>query len=83
MAADLIKMQLKENNIKDLEDRQFIRRLARMLNSNSPAYKSACLKCIKKLLLYTQIVKQLLSDSVVLPLLLGLISFVGWSLPAS
>ncbi|KAL9349654.1 hypothetical protein Peur_056909 [Populus x canadensis] len=35
-----------------------------MLNSNSPAYKSACLKCIKKLLLYPQIVKQLLSDSV-------------------
>ncbi|KAL9386740.1 hypothetical protein Peur_019864 [Populus x canadensis] len=76
MAADLIKMQLKENNIKDLEDRQYIQSLTQMLNSNSPAYKSAILKCIKKLLLYPQIVKQLLSDSVVIPLLLGLISFV-------
>ncbi|KAL3599339.1 hypothetical protein D5086_007257 [Populus alba] len=76
MAADLIKMQLKENNIKDLEDGQFIQNLTRMLNSNSPAYKSACLKRIKKPLLYPQIVKQLLSDSVVIPLLLGLISFV-------
>jgi len=47
-----------------------------MLNSNSPAYKSACLKFIKKVLLYPQIVKQLLSDSVVIQLLLGLISFV-------
>ncbi|CAK7336018.1 unnamed protein product [Dovyalis caffra] len=76
MAADLIKMPLKENNIKDLEDGEFIQSLIQMLSSNSPAYKSACLKCIKKLMVYPQIVKQLLSDSVMIPLLLGLISFV-------
>ncbi|KAF9689044.1 hypothetical protein SADUNF_Sadunf01G0050900 [Salix dunnii] len=77
MAADLIKMQLKENNIKDLADGQFIQSLIQMLSSNSPAYKSACLKCVKKLMVYPRIVRQLLSDSVTIRLLLGLISFVG------
>lgn len=79
MAADLIKMQLKENNLKDLEDGKFIRSLIQMLSANSPAYKSVCLKCVKKLMVYPHIVKQLLSDSVMIPLLLGLISFVGSS----
>ncbi|KAJ6307759.1 hypothetical protein OIU76_017532 [Salix suchowensis] len=77
MAADLIKMQLKENNIKDLADGQFIQSLIQMLSSNSPAHKSACLKCVKKLMVYPRIVQQLLSDSVMIRLLLGLISFVG------
>lgn len=77
MAADLIKMQLKENNIKDFEDGKFIRSLIQMLSSNSPAYKSVCLKCVKKLMVYPHIVQQLLSDSVMIPPLLGLISYVG------
>ncbi|KAL5732349.1 hypothetical protein ACOSQ2_032041 [Xanthoceras sorbifolium] len=76
MAAALSKMKLKENSIKDLKDRQFIHSMIQMLSSNNPACKSACLKCIKKLIAYPKMIKRLLSDPVTIPLLLGLISFV-------
>ncbi|GLT75391.1 hypothetical protein SLA2020_471220 [Shorea laevis] len=76
MAAAMIKMQLKENNVKDLKDMQFVKNLIQMLSSNSPAYKSACLKCVKKLIGYRKMVKRFLSDPGAVPALLGLISFV-------
>lgn len=75
MAAALVKMQLKENNIDDLREQQFIHNLIQMLASSSPASKSACLKCIKKLVAYHKIVERLLEDAVTVPHLLGLISF--------
>lgn len=75
MAAALVKMQLKENNIDDLREQQFIHNLIQMLASSSPASKSACLKCIKKLVEYHKIVERLLEDAVTVPHLLGLISF--------
>ncbi|KDP23243.1 hypothetical protein JCGZ_23076 [Jatropha curcas] len=77
MAGDLLKMQLKEQVMKDLKDRQFIHSLIQMLSSNSSAYKLVCLKCIKKLIAYPKMAKRLLSDSASIPHLLGLISFVS------
>ncbi|GMN49394.1 hypothetical protein TIFTF001_018542 [Ficus carica] len=77
MAAALIQMPLKENNIKDLKDKEFIHNLIQMLSSSFPACKSTCLKSIKKLLPYDKMVKRLLKDSVTIPYLLGLISYVG------
>ncbi|KAJ9180489.1 hypothetical protein P3X46_008721 [Hevea brasiliensis] len=77
MADDLLKMQLKENRMKDLEDGQFIQSLIQMLSSNSSAYKLVCLKCIKKLTAYPRMAKRLLSDSATIPPLLGLISFIS------
>ncbi|GAV82584.1 U-box domain-containing protein [Cephalotus follicularis] len=76
MAAAFTKMQLRENSMKDLKDKQFIQFLIRMLSSNSPACKSACLKCIKKLIAYPEMVELFLSDRVTIPNLLGLISFI-------
>ncbi|XP_050373947.1 U-box domain-containing protein 44-like [Argentina anserina] len=75
MAAALVNMQLKENNIDDLREPQFIHNLIQMLGSSSPASKSACLKCIKKLVAHHKIVECLLEDAVTIPHLLGLISF--------
>lgn len=75
MVDDLLKMQIKENGMKDLEDRQFIQSLIQMLSSSSSAYKLICLKCIKKLIAYPKMAKWLLSDSTTIPALLGLISF--------
>ncbi|KAL6188313.1 hypothetical protein ACLB2K_039706 [Fragaria x ananassa] len=75
MAAALVKMQLKENNIDELREQQFIHKLIQMLSSSSPASKSACLKCIKKLVAHHKIVERLLEDAVTIPHLLGLISF--------
>ncbi|KAA8532272.1 hypothetical protein F0562_032305 [Nyssa sinensis] len=75
MAADLIKMQLKDNSIKDLKDKQFIHNLVQMLSSSTPACKSAGLKSIKKLVAHQKIVKQLLADPATIPLLIGIISF--------
>ncbi|KAL5538799.1 hypothetical protein UlMin_044624 [Ulmus minor] len=77
MAAALIKMELKENNINDLKDKQFIHNLIQMLSSSFPASKSACLKSIKKLLAYPKLVRRLLKDRVTVPYLLSLISYVG------
>ncbi|KAJ4825922.1 hypothetical protein Tsubulata_006261 [Turnera subulata] len=76
MAADLLRMTLKEASIKYLKNKQFIQNLVKMLSSNSPAYKLAGLKCIKKLIVWPKIVKQLLSDPGTVPNLLGIISFV-------
>ncbi|XP_022764127.1 U-box domain-containing protein 44-like [Durio zibethinus] len=75
MAAALVKMQLKENSINDLKDKQFVHNLVHMLSSNSPACKSACIKCVKKLAQYPKMVKRFLSDPATIPLLLNLISF--------
>lgn len=77
MAAALTNMQLKENSIKDLKDRQFIHNLIQMLSSSIPASKSACLKSIKKLLAYPKMVKRLLEDSITIPHMLSVISYVG------
>lgn len=76
MAAALIKMHLKDNNIKELKDKQFVHNLIQMLSSNSPAYRSASLKCMKKLIGYRKMLKLFLSDPITVSLLLGLISFV-------
>ncbi|OMP06500.1 Armadillo [Corchorus olitorius] len=75
MAAALVNMQLKENSISDLKDKQFVHNLVHMLSSNSPACKSASIKCIKKLIQYPKMVKRFLSDPATIPLLLNLISF--------
>ncbi|XVE92716.1 hypothetical protein REPUB_Repub01dG0123600 [Reevesia pubescens] len=75
MAAALVKMQLKENSISDLKDKQFVHDLVHMLSSNSPACKSACIKCVKKLVQYPKMVKRFLSEAATIPLLLNLISF--------
>lgn len=76
MASALRNMRLDENSIKTLKDRQFIHNVIQMLSSNSPACKSACLKCIKTLIAHPKMVKRLLSDPATIPLLLGLIQFV-------
>ncbi|XWS39392.1 hypothetical protein CRYUN_Cryun18bG0050300 [Craigia yunnanensis] len=75
MAAALVNMQLKENSVNDLKDKQFVRSLVHMLSSNSPACKSACIKCVKKLIQYPKMVKRFLSDPATIPLVLNLISF--------
>ncbi|MBA0682709.1 hypothetical protein Goari_024404 [Gossypium aridum] len=75
MAEALEKMQLKENSINDLKDKQFVHNLVHLLSSNSPAWKSACIKCVKKLVPYPKMVKRFLSDPETIPLLLNLISF--------
>ncbi|XP_057948956.1 U-box domain-containing protein 44-like isoform X2 [Malania oleifera] len=74
MAAALIKIQLKENSIKDLKDEQFIHNLVHMLPASSPACKSASLHSIKKLIAYPEMVKQFLVEPATIPHLLGLIS---------
>ncbi|KAG7978594.1 hypothetical protein I3843_05G090400 [Carya illinoinensis] len=75
MAAALIEMQLKESNINDLQNKEFIHKLVQMLSSRAPACKVACLRSIKKLIQYPKMVKRLLKDLVTIPHLLGLISF--------
>ncbi|XWS68712.1 hypothetical protein CRYUN_Cryun04dG0115200 [Craigia yunnanensis] len=75
MAAALVKMQLKENSISDLKNKRFVHNLVHMLSSNSPAFKSACIKCVKKLVQYPKMVKQFLSEPATIPLFLNLISF--------
>ncbi|XP_008222275.1 PREDICTED: U-box domain-containing protein 43-like [Prunus mume] len=75
MAAAFVKMPLKENSVEELKDRQFMQSLLQMLSSSSPACKSACLKCMKKLVAHHKIVKRLLKDPATVPHLLGLISF--------
>ncbi|KAL4273231.1 hypothetical protein GQ457_13G006240 [Hibiscus cannabinus] len=75
MAAALVNMQLKENSINDLKDKQFVHSLVHMLSSNSPACKSACVKCVKKLIQYPKMVKRFLSDPATIPLVLNVISF--------
>ncbi|KAK9004620.1 hypothetical protein V6N11_042083 [Hibiscus sabdariffa] len=75
MAAALVNMQLKENSINDLKDKQFVHSLVHMLSSNSPACKSACVKCVKKLIRYPKMVKRFLSDPATIPLVLNVISF--------
>ncbi|XVF02079.1 hypothetical protein REPUB_Repub04eG0145500 [Reevesia pubescens] len=75
MAAAIVNMQLKENSINDLKDKQFVHNLVHMLSSNSPACKTACIKCVKKLVQYPKMVKRFLSDPATVPLLLNLISF--------
>ena len=76
MAAALIPMQLKDSNIKVLKEKQFTHNLVQMLSSSAPACKAACLRSIKKLVEYPKMVKRLLKDPVLIPHLLGLISFV-------
>ncbi|XP_030461834.1 U-box domain-containing protein 44-like isoform X2 [Syzygium oleosum] len=76
MAAALVQMQLKETSVIDLKNDSFIHSLVEMLSSSSPAYKSACLQAIKKLVAHSAIAKQLLADPMTIPLLLGLISYV-------
>uniref|UniRef100_A0A2N9FB18 U-box domain-containing protein n=1 Tax=Fagus sylvatica TaxID=28930 RepID=A0A2N9FB18_FAGSY len=76
MAAALIPMQLKDGNIKVLKEKQFTHNLVQMLSSSAPACKAACLRSIKKLVEYPKMVKRLLKDPVLIPHLLGLISFV-------
>lgn len=76
MAAALVRMQLKETNVIDFKNDSFIHSLVEMLSSSSPAYKSACLQAIKKLMPHSAISKQLLADPMTIPLLLGLISHV-------
>lgn len=75
MAAALVNMQLKENNISDLKNKQFVENLVQLLSSYSSACKSACIKCVKKLIQYPKMVKQFLSEPATIPLLLNLVSF--------
>ncbi|KAG4212962.1 hypothetical protein ERO13_A01G020000v2 [Gossypium hirsutum] len=75
LASALIEMQLKENSINDLKDKQFVHNLVHMLATNAPACKSACIKCVKKLIQYPKMVKRFLSDPATIPLVLNIISF--------
>ncbi|KAE8724974.1 Potassium transporter 5 family protein [Hibiscus syriacus] len=75
MAAALVNLQLKENSINDFKDKQFVHNLVHMLSSNSPACKSACIKCVKKLIQYPKMVKRFLSDPATILLVLNVISF--------
>ncbi|KAJ4973561.1 hypothetical protein NE237_006735 [Protea cynaroides] len=77
MAAALIEMQLDDINTRHFEDEQFIHKLVEMFSSSSPACKSACLQCIKKLLAYPKMAKHFLTDTYTIPHLLGVITFVG------
>ncbi|XP_042498863.1 U-box domain-containing protein 44-like [Macadamia integrifolia] len=77
MAAALIKMKLDDNTTKHFEDGQFTHKLIEMFSSSSPACKSACLQCIKKLLAYPKMAKHFLTHTYTIPHLLGVITFVG------
>ncbi|XP_077250190.1 U-box domain-containing protein 44-like [Tasmannia lanceolata] len=75
MATDLVKMQLNDKSVKVFEDMQFISALVRLLSSSSPAYRSACLQCIKKLSAYLMMAKKFLAEPTTIPALLGVISY--------
>eukprot|EP00268_Persea_americana_P045944 TRINITY_DN47093_c0_g1_i1.p2 TRINITY_DN47093_c0_g1~~TRINITY_DN47093_c0_g1_i1.p2 ORF type:complete len:517 (+),score=114.98 TRINITY_DN47093_c0_g1_i1:2095-3645(+) len=75
MATALVQMQLNEVKVKVFEHKQFVGALVRVLSSGSPAYRSACLQCIKKLSAYPTMAKWFLAEAATIPALLGLISF--------
>lgn len=75
MATALVQMQLSEVKVKVFEHKQFVGSLVRVLSSSSPAYRSACLQCIKKLSAYPTMAKWFLAEAATIPALLGLISF--------
>ncbi|XP_068666596.1 U-box domain-containing protein 44-like [Aristolochia californica] len=77
MAAALLKMQLNENSAKVLEEEHFASTIVRFLSSSSPAYRSGCHQCIKKLSAYPMIGKQFLAESGTIPTILGIVSFTG------
>ncbi|RWR86906.1 U-box domain-containing protein 44-like protein isoform X1 [Cinnamomum micranthum f. kanehirae] len=75
MATALVQMQLNEVKVKVFEHKQFVGALVRVLSSSTPAYRSACLQCIKKLSAYPTMAKYFLAEAATIPALLGLISF--------
>lgn len=77
MATMLVQMQLSEERVKVFENKQFVGALVRVLSSSSPAYRSACLQCIKKLSAYPSMAKWFLAESAMIPVLLSQISFVS------
>ncbi|XP_058092848.1 U-box domain-containing protein 44-like [Magnolia sinica] len=74
MATALTKMQLNANSVKALEHKQFISTLIQVLSSSSPAHKTACLECIKKLSNHPEMANQFLAEPATIPALLNLIS---------
>ncbi|KAJ8644282.1 hypothetical protein MRB53_006030 [Persea americana] len=77
MATQLVQMQLSEERVKVFENKQFVSALVRVLSSSSPAYRSACLQCIKKLSAYPTMAKWFLAETATIPALLSHISFVS------
>ncbi|XP_068647274.1 U-box domain-containing protein 44-like [Aristolochia californica] len=77
MVAAFLKMRLNENSVNVLEQEHFASTLVRFLSSSSPAYRSDCLQCIKKLSAYPVIGKQFLEESLTIPTMLRILSFTG------
>eukprot|EP00262_Sarcandra_glabra_P022157 TRINITY_DN9698_c0_g1_i1.p1 TRINITY_DN9698_c0_g1~~TRINITY_DN9698_c0_g1_i1.p1 ORF type:complete len:809 (+),score=144.97 TRINITY_DN9698_c0_g1_i1:229-2427(+) len=80
MARALAKMQLSDESIGEFENKQYVSALVRMLSSSSPAYKSACLQCMKKLMAYQRMAGSFLADNDMVPALLRLVSFGNYEL---
>lgn len=74
MAADLVNIQIGEDNIVSFRHKHFIFKLVEMLASEIPAYIMACLKCTKKLLQYPKMSEWFLADTHTIPHLINLIS---------
>ncbi|XP_039133430.1 U-box domain-containing protein 44-like isoform X2 [Dioscorea cayenensis subsp. rotundata] len=72
MATALTRIQLSESAANKFETEDFIRALTKMLYSNPPDSKSACLLCIKKLVTFQRLARQFLLERDTIPALLGL-----------
>ncbi|XP_077227304.1 U-box domain-containing protein 44-like [Tasmannia lanceolata] len=87
MATNLVTMQLNEKSVQVFKDRQFVSALVQVLSSCSPAWRSACLQCIKKLSAYPEMGKRFLEEPTTIPALLRIISFLSsdphWKLTAT
>ncbi|KAH7670106.1 Zinc finger RING/FYVE/PHD-type protein [Dioscorea alata] len=72
MATALARIQLSESAANKFETEDFIRALTKMLYSNPPDSKSACLLCIKKLVTFQRLARWFLLERDTIPALLGL-----------
>lgn len=77
MATELVRMQLNEEKVKAFEHKQFVGSLVRLLSSSSPAFRLACLHCIKKLSAYPTMAKWFLGEAATIPNLISLISYAS------
>ncbi|KAF5203047.1 U-box domain-containing protein [Thalictrum thalictroides] len=74
MAEALVDIQIGDDKIRCFKHRHFICKLVEMLSSSSPACIGECLKCIKKLLLHSKMVKCFMDDTSTIPHLITLLS---------
>ncbi|KAL5700550.1 hypothetical protein ACHQM5_025977 [Ranunculus cassubicifolius] len=86
MAVALVNTQIDDKKITSFQEKQFICKIVELLCSGSPAFIMASLKCIKKLLLYPNMVEWFLEESITIPHLLEIISYnnaeTHWKLEA-